>query len=137
MNAEAEETKFVSVQELQGQTLDIDLTDVEIYSTPEFLAEVTVTIASMIAEETGAEVFAVSGTIAANPEAEFTEQSGTFAQDFKAHAPDWTDGKDYIISTHGEWNVVEHETYEEEGEQEDVVTRVTIVVNVETVTAAS
>lgn len=121
----------VGMDELQGQEIEIDATNLEVFQLPELMTEVLVTMASMISEETGAEINRMSGDISTTKGKALTDQSGDFSQVYGASLGD----TGYELRLHGTWSVAEHETIDEDDESAQMVTRMTINVTIDTVTA--
>lgn len=114
-----------------GDTIDIDSDELTLYGTPDILAEVQATIASLIRDETGFSAYAFAGEVTATKGVPFTEQLGVFALKMTGTVGN---SDDYEISTHGEWNASNFETIEvEEMGEMEVVIRLTIVCHVDNI----
>lgn len=130
----ADETQRSILEEMVGDVIDIDSTDLDLYSTSDILAEVQATISSLLAEETGFATYGFAGEVTAVKGKPFTEQEGTFALTLTGASPD---GTDYLVKLHGDWNAADFETVEvEEKGEVPVVIRLTIVCSMESVSAA-
>ncbi|MHB1001304.1 MAG: hypothetical protein ACYC27_18845 [Armatimonadota bacterium] len=137
MNAERDaqnDTAPVYIEELRGETIDIDTTDLELYELPEILTEVQATIATMLGDETGAMVYHISGDVSATKSKALVDQAGTYSLVFFAEAPTASGTADYEIRLRGDWNVAEHEmvNIDDRGDI-PVITRMTIVCEIDNV----
>jgi hypothetical protein len=134
---EFDEESSASLGELQGEIIDIDATNLEVYQTPELMTEVLATLASMIGEETGATIYHISGDVSCTKDQPIQEQSGTFSNVLDAQVLEPDGAKDYTVRMHGDWNVAEFETSDEDGEEVPVITRMTIEVTIDSVVPAT
>lgn len=114
-----------------GDIIDIDSDDLALYDTPDILAEVQATIASLIRDETGFAVYSFAGEVNATKGVVFTEQLGVFNLTMVGSVEN---AGDYEIKMHGEWNASDYETIEVEDHGEmQVVIRLTIVCHIDNI----
>ncbi|MHB1459352.1 MAG: hypothetical protein ACYC0V_20775 [Armatimonadota bacterium] len=114
-----------------GDTIDIDSDDLTLYATPDILAEVQATIASLIRDETSFSAYSFAGEVTATKGVVFTEQLGVFNLKLTGTVEN---ADDYEITTHGEWNASNYETIEvDEIGEIPVVIRLTIVCHIDNI----